>query len=106
MDQELKAKWTAALRSGEYKQGAGRLRRDTGYCCLGVLGEIMHATYHSYSLFLPRETAAKAGLTRDIENELSDRNDGTGDWALMVDGKPVVQPHSFAQIADYIDANL
>jgi len=37
MKQEIKDKWVAALRSGEYKQGKNRLRTDDTYCCLGVL---------------------------------------------------------------------
>lgn len=37
MPKELLAKWLAALRSGEYKQGVGQLKSDGGYCCLGVL---------------------------------------------------------------------
>jgi hypothetical protein len=42
MKQEWKDKWTAALRSGEYKQGRGKLRNfDNTYCCLGVLCDIV-----------------------------------------------------------------
>ena len=43
---KIKAEWVAALRSGEYLKGVGRLARidlDDGvasYCCLGVLCEI------------------------------------------------------------------
>ncbi len=45
MDPHIKARWVAALRSGNYIQGEGRLkqRRDhekSKYCCLGVLCEI------------------------------------------------------------------
>lgn len=45
MKRELRDRWTAALRSGEYAQGAGRLKAvdDKGvavFCCLGVLCEI------------------------------------------------------------------
>lgn len=33
--------WVDALRSGEYKQGEGRLARvDNTYCCLGVVCEL------------------------------------------------------------------
>lgn len=32
--------WTAALRSGKYGQGKGRLRVDNNYCCLGILCEL------------------------------------------------------------------
>lgn len=33
---ERKAEWLAALRSGEYKQVTGALRKEAGFCCLGV----------------------------------------------------------------------
>lgn len=44
MNTEVKTKWTAALRSGDYRQGANYLRtrgaeRDN-FCCLGVLCEL------------------------------------------------------------------
>lgn len=40
MNPEIKSRWVAALRSGEYKQTTGRLRRDGGMCCLGVLTDL------------------------------------------------------------------
>lgn len=41
MNQEIKARWVTALRSGEYKQGIGMLRRENGdFCCLGVLCDL------------------------------------------------------------------
>ncbi len=43
MNKEIKEKWLKALRSGEYKQGRGYLRKESGdedrYCCLGVLAK-------------------------------------------------------------------
>lgn len=41
MKENIKQEWLAALRSGTYKQGTGRLRptEDT-YCAVGVLGDI------------------------------------------------------------------
>lgn len=49
MNTELARKWVAALRSGKYEQGRGRLysKIDDTYCCLGVLckvAEIPHGT--------------------------------------------------------------
>lgn len=41
MNQELKAKWVAALRSGNYKQAQGKLQDGDALCCLGVLREIV-----------------------------------------------------------------
>jgi len=45
MDAEIKAKWIAALRSGEYQQGSGALKIEhhngtVEHCCLGVLAEL------------------------------------------------------------------
>jgi hypothetical protein len=41
MDKELKQKWVAALRSGEYKQTVGVLKNhENCYCALGVLHDI------------------------------------------------------------------
>lgn len=41
MNKEVKALWTKALRSGEYKQAKGALhRQNEGYCCLGVLCDV------------------------------------------------------------------
>src|SRR5687767_3496429 len=37
MDPEVKARWVAALRSGEYQQARMRLRNGDAMCCLGVL---------------------------------------------------------------------
>lgn len=41
MDTELKNKWLAALRNGEYKQATGYLKTQDGFCCLGVLCDII-----------------------------------------------------------------
>ncbi len=40
MNSQVKEKWIAALRSGEYQQGDGKLRNRDGYCCLGVLCDL------------------------------------------------------------------
>lgn len=41
MNKKLAMKWVKALRSGEYKQGTGKLNDGQGnFCCLGVLCEI------------------------------------------------------------------
>jgi hypothetical protein len=44
MNEEIKKQWVAALRSGAYKQGTGRLhdtyRGEDRFCCLGVLCDL------------------------------------------------------------------
>ena len=44
MNKEWAEKWAAALRSGEYKQGTGRLRQGDSFCCLGVLCDLVSKT--------------------------------------------------------------
>ena len=41
MNPEIKAEWLTALRSGAYKQCKGALNRNDGYCCLGVLADVI-----------------------------------------------------------------
>ena len=41
MNQEVKAQWVAALRSGAYEQGRSHLRStEDKFCCLGVLCDV------------------------------------------------------------------
>lgn len=121
MKAELKEKWVAALRSGEYKQGKNLLhnREDNTFCCLGVLCKVMGASFrrfdtedgdgtiYEYSPVLNGEVlsdgaseelsahqAEKLGLL-DVVYDLMDMNDGRG-----------VRPHSFPEIADYIEAQI
>src|SRR5579859_4351947 len=82
MNQEIKARWTAVLRSGEYQQGTGHLSKGGKLCCLGVLCELAvkdgvitsaipypddnepYTGYGKYlaELVLPAEVAAWAAL--------------------------------------------
>lgn len=40
MNPEIKTRWIAALRSGDYTQTRNALKNDEGYCCAGVLCEL------------------------------------------------------------------
>ena len=81
MDQEIGKRWIAALESGEYMKGKGRLcaERSTGhtvFCCLGVLCELAlkdgvdlvkewslaGATYDGEGSFLPGSVVDWAGM--------------------------------------------
>lgn len=110
MDAELKAKWVKALRSGEYRQGDGNLiwRRagETKFCCLGVLCQINGAEWDHYTddgdldgikirdggrSYLSGALLKRFGFDNRTQEKLGQMND---------DGVP------FAQIADYIEANI
>jgi hypothetical protein len=90
MQQEQRDKWVAALRSGEYTQITGELRRwdakdSVGHCCLGVYCEVAG---------IPYDTDAYFKLNDDIANveDLWQMNDVAG--------------ASFTEIADWIEANV
>jgi hypothetical protein len=42
MKQNIKDKWISALRSGDYKQTFGRLRKDDCFCVMGVLCDVVY----------------------------------------------------------------
>lgn len=101
MNQEIKAKWLEALRSGRYKQGVGCLRSDKDeYCCLGVLCDVVAPEQwnyedkllcytHANAAFFPGDNIKqKIKLPLMIQEFLSGKNDG-GD--------------NFHEIAEYIE---
>lgn len=108
MKKEIASRLVKALRSGEYNQGIGALRRETSgedlYCCLGVLCSLDEKVTWSRSTvnntrwvanevcksFLPHSTIKWAGMNLAGERELARMND-IGD--------------SFNEIADYIEKN-
>lgn len=105
MDPVLKVKWIEALRSGEYRQARRALRRGNKFCCLGVLCELMGATWDDgdtdrnasingerQDYYLSPTALATTGMPERQQEILYTMNDD--------DGK------SFKQIADYIEQNL
>lgn len=122
MNPEVRRRWQAALRSGNYAQGRGLLHYvDDGedkFCCLGVLCELAvvdgvverirsSSLVFSYGLAddvlhdgtLPDEVVFWAGL-RDVDphvgpTTLSGWNDGVESLGI--------QPRTFAEIADLLE---
>lgn len=80
MDQEIKTKWVAALRSGEYHQIDGTLRGHDydghlGYCCLGVLAEVCEPDSTRTGL-----VAACSTLTGTGDAQQFTKQHGLWDW--------------------------
>jgi hypothetical protein len=108
MDAQIKAKWVEALRSGDYAQCKNYLRHEGGFCCLGVLCDVAgdgrwqpsdlpdvehyRVSDTDYNTqYLPHSLKLRCGINSDQCDPLMTMND---------EGK------SFAEIADYIEANL
>ena len=114
MNKRIKKLWVAALRSGEYTQGRGRLRnRADEFCCLGVLCNI-HAQEHpeiaaaqrtsleymgSYAQ-LPKAVVRWAGL--ETSPGTCVRIAGNLNFLAVYNDRGV----SFSQIADAIEEQL
>jgi len=119
MDPNVKAKWVAALRSGDYKQGRGHLVQDvwsevapiqvdhTEYCCLGVLQCLSVSDPDMPYLesaegvdILDPDDAMQVGLQAEEQHLLAAKNDGSHYQGVFFD------PCNFGEIADYIEENL
>lgn len=111
---EFKAKWLEALRGGHYKQGYRSLKDRGCFCCLGVALDVIDSgqwTFNGWGIDDERKSerfsmsdttplGKELGLSGDICNFLADLNDGT-------QSDPAEKRHwTFAEIADWIEANL
>lgn len=104
MDIDLKTKWIAALRSGEYKQATSQLQKGDSFCCLGVLCKVagLEISDDGGAVVLNGTTCDYAPI-RDLIGcdtlhlqDLYNRNDGHNGC----------HQHSFAEIADHIERTL
>ena len=89
MNEVLRDKWVAALRSGKYEQSRGRLRTQNGYCCLGVLCDVkdpngwnqendrwIHKdSFREGSWYLSESLREEVGLTEECQVRLAKLND-------------------------------
>lgn len=115
---DIRDKWLAALRSGNYKKGTLRLR-DTSdrFCVLGVLCDVVDPDrwalpaprtppypWYSFGLgidsFLPEDVVELVGL-RSKNGHSLDRVNDFPCLSAMSDRKAM----TFTQIADIIEAN-
>lgn len=100
---EIKQKWVEALRSGKYTQSRSRLRSDSGYCCLGVLCDVIE----------PAEWRCHTTeLSSGIINNWSYGDNETDNYITLRGDMPITQKlidmndtegKTFSEIADYIE---
>ncbi len=92
MQTEIKEKWVKALRSGEYEQNYGDLYKAGNFCCLGVLAEIIGIPGKEQCTDTYYELENKTELTSSQRDKCARLND--------------FERKTFAEIADYVEANL
>jgi hypothetical protein len=109
MDAKLKADWTAALRSGDFKQINEFLQTARGHCCLGVLCEVskvgqwrVRAANGYVGFLMDGDGVEASSVITDAMAKAVGLDEKTVEtlWRMNDDGKP------FAEIADWIDANI
>jgi hypothetical protein len=108
MKSDLKAKWIAALRSGDYKQVRHFLHARGGYCCLGVLCEAAGLKSESVEPGVDYYGYFDAGSTNrytstpppSIYEQLPEK------FASKLVKMNDSEHKSFAEIADWIEANI
>lgn len=119
MNTEIRARWTAALRSGRYRQGTTALRTGDEFCCLGVLCDLAeqdgvtqaHAdgtvggySYDGYPDLLPPSVRDWAGLgDRGPEVTIQDWDDTGVPADMELTALNDDERWDFARIADAID---
>jgi len=127
MKADIKTKWVAALRSGEYEQTEGVLRNGNGYCCLGVLCDIYSketgvewfvpndygdCTIHGHDGTLPVEVRLWAAIPHDVGafvavSKSYDEGEKTiVDHSLSLTELNDSWSYNFHQIADVIEQQL
>lgn len=123
---ERKAAWVAALRSGEYKQAKGALRKRDAFCCLGVLCDLYSKSPEGTAAgavwvdgrfyedpddtlgqeeVLPPRVREWIGTTNDAAGE-TEREDEYGERSTNVLTEWNDTGVPFAEIADMIEAQL
>jgi hypothetical protein len=106
MNAELKAKWVAALRSGDYKQTRGTLK-DLDlkvFCCLGVLCEVAYVDVSAGN-----HASAYDAIRKLILDTVSIDGEGIPGVIPAVDRLIELNDAQFAdftEIADFIDENI
>lgn len=116
MKEDIRDQWTAALRSGKYSQARGKLIRDGGFCCLGVLCDLHSIetgtpwkgnAYRLNDSSLPNEVMEWAGLKLNDPNVHVVKRD---EWAHEEDTTLTTlndeDEYDFEQIADIIEEEL
>ncbi len=105
MDVELKKKWVDALRSDKYSQTQGQLRNDKGYCCLGVLCDLLKESEDDWIYRNDAGYTFKGSYTcyppQEIIDMYSFSGVSTGKLASLNDDK-----YSFEDIANFIEENV
>lgn len=121
INEQLIIDWIAALRSGKYKKETGHLRKNKGYCCLGVLCDLQNKgewipiepkfgnlcwNYVITDQYSGAKTVLIAGLTSKDHKALNTYGISASELVVMNDDRVPCdnkQTYTFNEIADTIE---
>ena len=111
MNKQMKAKWVAALRSGEYRQTTGCLIDGRGHCCLGVLCDVMGMPQNQDGAFVNEKGLELGNLGSSYDEEANLSESGGLNQVLCEDARLELaqmndKGKTFDEIADKIEENL
>ena len=96
MNPEVKKKWVAALRSNEYLQCKYKLKKSTGFCCLGVLCDVHAKEFNKDSWIVD-------GCNK-YNNHDETLPDVVCEWAGLIAGSASISPSlAYFRVGEYID---
>lgn len=117
IDPEIKAKWLAALRSGQYKQGKEYLCRvinnEPSFCCLGVLADVSGLEYHNSDCLHLQSSYHRNYVIPENEDATCEDYLAIGDTSFVVPyriqqilAEMNDDENTFEEIADVIEKHL
>jgi len=111
MPKAVADKWLAALRSDEYRQVTGRLEKNGGFCCLGVLQHCLDGEVEKHgdglSETLPTSTwLFQKGIHFYDEAELEHDTPYILDCDETIDLVNDSREKTFLEISDLIETEL
>lgn len=111
MKKDIAVQWVAALRSGQYKQGKGKLRdKHDNYCCLGVLCDILGVEWFKNDIECNYSTSKDSRATKFLPESIveeSGMRTTAGKYDYANDSLVAKNDNSvaFSEIADIIEQN-
>lgn len=102
MEKSIKNKWIKALKSGEYRQARGKLKRGSRMCCLGVLCDIIDPKGWKKNTFYFKDTYNNGSLSDSVLSYSKLEEEEMNHCIIMNDEDKL----SFEEIAKYIKENL
>lgn len=111
MRSELQQKWIDALKSGKYNQTTGVLHDQYGFCCLGVVCDVIEPNWDEDNNYVTGELHFDENGNEDIKTLDIELNDFYRNKLGLTHKQEIIlikmndkQNKSFIEIAEYLES--